>query len=103
MTKNPLINALSATGYIILVVTLLNYVQLTQGNKPDSAFAPVIFLSLLTFSVATMGYLIFYQPIQLLIDGKKKEAVRLFGQTLAVFGGITLLISIVVFSGIVPL
>jgi hypothetical protein len=103
MTKNPLINALSATSYIILVVILLNYVQLTQGSKPDSAFAPVIFLSLLTFSVATMGYLIFYQPVQMLIDGKKREAVRLFGQTLAIFGGITLLISIVVFSGIVPL
>lgn len=98
MTKNPTLNALSATAYIVLVVSIMNLIMKTQGSKPDPAFAPVIFLSLLTMSVAVMGYLFFYQPLQLLIDGKKKEAVNLFVRTIGVFALITLIGSILLFS-----
>lgn len=101
MSKNPIVNALSASIYIILVVAIINVIMKTQGNKPDSAFAPIIFLSLLTLSVAIMGYIFFYQPVVLLIDGKKKEALNLFVQTVAVFGVITALVSITVFSGLI--
>ena len=89
MTKNPLINAVSASGYIILITSVMNYITRTQGDKPDTPFAPVIFLSLLTLSVAVMAYLFFYQPLQLLLEGKKKEAVKLFTQTIGVFTVIT--------------
>jgi hypothetical protein len=36
-----------------------------------------------------MGYLFFYQPVQLFIEGKKKQAVNLFIQTVGVFAVIT--------------
>lgn len=101
MTKNPFINAFGASGYITLVATVMNFISKTQGGKPDPFFAPVIFISLLTFSVAVMGYLFFYEPAQLLISGKKNEALKLFVQTLGVFGAITVIVSVLVFSGII--
>ena len=86
MTKNPLINSASALGYIILISTALNYVSHINKGKPDTMFAPIAFLSLFTFSAALMGYFFLYQPIQLYLDGKKKEATYLFTRTLLYFG-----------------
>ena len=101
MTKNPLYNALGAASYIAIVVAVLNYISQTQGNKPDTAFAPVIFISLLTLSVSVMAYVFFYQPLQYLIDGKKKEAVKLLTQTIGVFAGFTAVLLILLLSGII--
>src|SRR3989344_1149472 len=101
MSKNPIINALSAAGYIGLVVSVINLISLTHKNKPDTAFAPIVFLSLLTLSVAVMAYLFFYQPLQFFIEGKKKEAANLFIQTLGYFGAFTLVVLILLFSGLI--
>lgn len=96
MTKNPLINALCASAYIIAVVTVMTLATQSLRNKPDTFFAPIMFLSILTLSVAVMAYLFFYQPIQLYIEDKKKQAVDLFLQTVLVFAGITSLILVLV-------
>ncbi len=101
MFKNPILNALSAAGYIGLVVSVLNILSITQGNKPDPAFAPVVFLSSLTLSVAVMATLFLYQPLQLFIEGKKKQAVNLFTQTVGVFAVFTLLVLVLLFSGLI--
>lgn len=101
MSKNPIINALSAAGYIGLVVSVINLISLTHRNKPDTAFAPVVFLSLLTLSVTVMAFLFFYQPLQLFIEGKKKEAVNLFVKTVGVFAAFTAVVLILLFSGVI--
>ncbi len=89
MSKNPIINALSASGYILLIVTVMTFVTHPLRNKPDTFFAPIVFLSVLTLSVTVMAFLFFYQPLQLIIEGKKKEAVNLFIKTVGVFATIT--------------
>lgn len=99
MTKNPFLNALSASGYIVIVVSVMTFLSQTQKNKPDTFLAPILALSLLTLSVAVMAYVFFYQPLQLFLDGKKKQAINLFLQTVAVFAGITLLIFILLYLG----
>lgn len=101
MTKNPFLNALSASGYIFLVVSVMTFVSQTQRHKPDTFLAPVIILSMLTLSVAVMAYVFFYQPLQLFIAGKKKEGVDLFAKTVGIFAGITVLAFILLFSGII--
>ena len=101
MTKNPLINALGASGYIVLIASIMNLITKTLGNKPDTPFAPIIFLSVLTLSTSVMAYIFFYQPLQLLIDGKKKEAVKLFTQTIGVFAVITASALILLLSGLI--
>lgn len=80
---------------------VMNFIMKTQGDKPDTPFAPVVFLSLLTLSVTVMACLFFYQPLQLFIEGKKKEAVKLFVQTVGVFGAITVVVLIILFSGLI--
>ena len=89
MTKNPFINAFGAAAYIFLVVTVMTFVTQPLRNKPDTFFAPIMLLFVLTLSVAVMAYLFFYQPLLLFIDGKKKDAVQLFVKTVGVFAVIT--------------
>lgn len=101
MSKNPIINAFGASAYIILVVTIMTFVTQPLKNKPDTFFAPITFLSVLTLSVAVMAFLFFYQPLQLFIEGKKKEAVNLFVKTVGVFGAITMMALILLFSGLI--
>lgn len=101
MTKNPILNALGASVYILLGVVVMSFVSKPLANKPDTFFAPVVFLSLLTLSVAVMAFVFFYQPIQLLIDGKKKEAFDLLSKTISVFGLITLFALLLLYLGLI--
>jgi hypothetical protein len=101
MTKNPLINALSASAYIIFGVTIMSFVTEPLKNKPDTFFAPIVFLSLLTLSVAVMAFLFFYQPVMLFIADQKKEAVNLFVKTTGIFATITAISLVLLFSGVI--
>lgn len=101
MTKNPIINAFGASAYIILVVTIMTFVTKPLQNKPDTFFAPITFLSVLTLSVAVMAFLFFYQPLQLFIEGKKREAINLFVKTTGFFAVFTAVILILLFSGLI--
>ena len=101
MSKNPVINALSASIYIILVVSVMTFVTQPLRNKPDTFFAPITLLFVLTLSVAVMAYLFFYQPLILFIDGKKKEAVNFFVKTVGVFAVFTAVVLVLLFSGLV--
>src|SRR4030043_1402102 len=101
MSKNPFINALSASAYIILIVSVMTFVTQPLKNKPDTFFAPITFLSVLTLSVAVMAFLFFYQPLQLFIEGKRKEAVNLFVKTVGIFAAFTILALILLFYGLI--
>ena len=101
MSKNPIINALSASAYIILVVGIMTVVTQPLRNKPDTFFAPITFLSVLTLSVAVMGFLFFYQPLQLFIERKQKEAVDLFAQTVGIFAALTAVTLILLYSRLI--
>ena len=101
MSKNPLINALGASAYIFLIVSVMTFVTQPLRNKPDTFFAPITALFVLTLSVAVMAFLFFYQPLLLLIDGKKKEAVGLFVKTVGIFAVITTIVLILLFSGLI--
>ncbi len=101
MTKNPIINALGAASYIAIIVGVMNFVTHILKDKPDTAFAPVVFLSLLTLSVVVMGYMFFYQPVQLFIEGKKKLAINLFVHTVGIFAVFTIVVLTLLLSGII--
>ncbi len=100
MSKNPFINALSASAYIFIVVSVMNFVTQPLRNKPDTFFAPITVLFVLTLSVAVMAYLFFYQPLLLFIEGKKKEAVNLFVKTVGIFAAVTAVVLVLLFSGL---
>lgn len=100
MSKNPLVNATAASGYIILVVSIMTLVTRPLRDKPDTFFAPITMLFVLTLSVTVMAYLFFYQPLLLFIDGKQKASVDLFIKTVGIFAAITTLVLILLFSGV---
>lgn len=101
MSKNSIINALSASVYIVLVVSVMTFVTQPLKNKPDTFFAPIVVLFVLTLSTAIMGFLFFYQPLLFLIEGRRKEAVDLFVKTVGAFGVITTVILALLFFGII--
>jgi hypothetical protein len=99
MTKNPLINALLAILYVILVSSILYYGTIVKlGN--NSIIAPIAMISLFTFSAATMGYLFLYQPFVLYFNNKKKTALDLFLKTLLIFGSATIILFALLFFGV---
>lgn len=95
-----MINSLMATAYIAIVVIVMSFGSKMMA-KEDSFFAPIAMISLFTLSAAVMAYLFCLQPILLYLDGKKKQAVKLFLQTVGVFGLSTLVLLLLLFFRVV--
>jgi hypothetical protein len=91
MTKNPIYNAIAAEVYILLVASVMRFIIKQNSGKPDTFFDPIVILSLLTLSVAVMGYIFFLKPVLMYIDGEKKEAITLLLQTILSFAVITII------------
>ena len=89
MSRNPYSSAFLAAAYIVFVVLLISYGPAYVRDKPDTILAPMAMLSLLVFSVVLMGYLFFLQPVQMFLEGQKREAVDFFTKTLGAFAVIT--------------
>lgn len=100
MSRNPFFNAGAATIYILIVASVMFYGTKFAGPS-NSVIAPIAAISLFTLSAAIMAYVFGYQPALLFLDGKKKEAVNLFLQTVGVFAAVTAVILLLFFSGII--
>ncbi len=90
MTRNPLLNAGAAAAYIGAVVLFITY--MSGSDEPDTILAPLAMISLLVLSVLMMAYCFFFQPMQMYLDGQKREAIRLFTQTVAAFAVIVVVL-----------
>lgn len=99
MTKNPVINALVASLYIVFIGSIMFFGSQYAAHGP-SFLAPIAIISLFTLSAAVMGYVFCYTPIVMYFDGKKKQAVQLFLQTVGVFGVITAVALGLLFVGV---
>lgn len=99
MTTKPLYNALLAIGYIALIITGVFLSSTLFPFAEESIFIPMGMLSLLVLSAAIMAFLFFYQPVLMLIEGKREEAVKFFLKTIGIFAlgtGILLLTALLV-------
>lgn len=90
MNKKPFYNAVLAAGYINIVVSFMYWIGNLAHVPEDNMFMPITMLATLVLSVSVMAFLFFYQPILLLLDGKRPEAVKLFLSTVAIFAGFTI-------------
>lgn len=95
---NPFLSAAAASAYICAFVLLIIARQPPIEHTVVPILAPVIFLSLLVLSVSVMGFLFFYQPLIMLIDGKRTEAVGYFARAVGTFAALTLIVAIVALS-----
>ncbi|MEK7646842.1 MAG: hypothetical protein AAB378_00520 [Patescibacteria group bacterium] len=70
--KHAAVNAFATALYIVAIASFLFYVPKFFGeNKADTVLVPIVMLSLLVFSAALVGVLIFGRPILWYLDGKK--------------------------------
>ena len=90
LNKNPIVNALLALGYIVIVAFVMRYAS--KAVTDEGFIVPIAAISLFTFSAAVMGYLFLSRPLELYFDGQKKEATQFFLKTLGIFGILTVLI-----------
>jgi hypothetical protein len=85
MSRNPILNALAAIGYIVVVAFFMSLVP-QIAPEPSSSLGPLVgILILFVFSAAVTSYLVVGMPLRLFLEGEKKEAVSLFMKTLAAF------------------
>ncbi|MBI1754695.1 hypothetical protein HY250_00375 [Candidatus Azambacteria bacterium] len=89
--KTAFLNALLTALYIVAIASFLFYGPKAFGShNADTVLVPIVMLSLLVFSVALVGSLLFGRPVLWYMDGKKKEAVSLLAHTLGIFLTITI-------------
>ena len=98
MTPNPFYNALFAISYIVTLVSVAILTPKLLGGPEESIIYPMIGLSIFVLSAAVMAYLFFYQPVVMLIEGKRDEAVKLFLKTVGIFACATLVLLVVSIS-----
>lgn len=96
MSWNPYLNAIGAAGYIWGIGLLIHHIASLHHDTPDNLTGSIAFISLVVFSAAVMGFLFFYRPAVLLIEGKRDEAAFFFLKTLGTFGAITVLVLLTV-------
>lgn len=87
MTKNQMFgyslgHAAGAMLYISAIAWLLSNAKNLFGEAEAVIWVPIAMLSLLTFSVAVMGVLIFGRPVMLYLNSQKKEAMNFLFHTL---------------------
>lgn len=99
MTKNPFLNALCASLYIVSI-SFVMYFGSQLAPKDDSILAPIAVISLFTLSAAVMGYIFCFQPAQIYLGGKKSQGIKLFLQTVVIFGLLTMLALAFLFTGL---
>lgn len=99
MNKYPVIHGLAAFLYVVFIVSIMNFGSAVTSEPNDFA-AAIAIISLLTLSVAVMGYLFFFQPFSLYFSNKKKESVEFFLQTVITFGVFTVSMLILMFAGV---
>ncbi len=97
--KNPYFNGFLAEFYIIILVSTVYFWG--RPNTPDKFLDPAIFLSVFVLSAALMGYLFLGEPVQLFLNGEKRQAFSFFFKTVASFALLTFVIVIlrIVFMG----
>lgn len=95
--KKPFLNALGAAVYIVVIVLVAQAVGsvLKEGN--DTIIIPMTMLSLFVLSAAIMGYLFLSEPLTLLTEGRKQEAVVYFAKIVGIFACFVAVFTIVLF------
>jgi hypothetical protein len=81
--KPAAMSALGTALYIAVVVTVIFNLPKSFDQEPN-VFIPMAMLMLFVLSAGITGFLMVGRPVMWYIDGKKKEAVQLFGASVGI-------------------
>ena len=90
--KNPYLSAAAASAYICAFALFIIARQPPIEHTVVPILVPVVMLSLLVLSVSVMAFLFFYQPLVLILDGKREEALHYFAHMVGTFAAVTAVI-----------
>lgn len=82
LIKISLLNSVGVLVYVSLVALIMQNGEKIFG-KMQNYLGPIAFLLLFILSAGVTGALVLGRPILFYLDGKKVEAIKLFGFTLA--------------------
>jgi hypothetical protein len=91
MKKKAFINSFLTSLYIVAIGLFFYYGSLIKIGRVNTFLAPITMLFLFVFSAAITSFLLVGKPMQMYIDGKKKEALSLITYTLGFFFIFTLI------------
>lgn len=89
MIREAFMRAALAELYIIGVALLITQVFERFLPDEDTFMTPIVVLSLLVLSVATMAYLFFGKPLEFGFDGEAGRGLRFLLATIASFAVLT--------------
>jgi|SRR3989344_5018497 len=95
--KKPFLHALVAALYIVVIVFVVNFVTSLLQSESETIIIPMIMLSLFVLSAAVMGFLFLSEPLYLLMENKKKEAITFFVKVVGIFACFVIVFTILVF------
>lgn len=95
--KKPFLHALGAVLYIIIIVNVVQISSYFLENQNGTILAPMIMLSLFVLSAAVMGFLFLSEPLYLLTENKKQDAITWFGKVVGFFACFLALFTILLF------
>jgi hypothetical protein len=95
--KKPFLYASGAALYIIIVVVILQTASYVFKNMSGTMFVPMAMLSMFVLSAAIMGYLFLSEPLYLLLENRKQEAVTFFAKIVGFFACFVALFAILLF------
>jgi|SRR3989344_2905993 len=92
--KKPFLHALAAALYIVVIVFVVQGVTSILRIEEGTLLIPMTMLSLFVLSAAIMGYLFLSEPLYLLAENRKQEAIVWFGKIVGIFACFVLLYAI---------
>ncbi len=95
--KKPFLHALAAALYIAAIVLAINFVTSFLKGQNGGLIIPMAMLSLFVLSAAVMGFLFLSEPLAMLIQNRKQEAIIFFAKTVGFFACFGIVFGILVF------
>lgn len=89
--KQAFLNSFFTVLYVVAVGSFMYFGTQIKLGRTNTILAPIAMLLLFVFSASLTGFLIVGKPLQMYIDGKKKEALSLLTYTLVFFFVFTLI------------
>jgi len=100
--KKPFLYASSAILYIVVLVSASNLAVHVLQDKPETILIPMTILSLFVLSASIMGFLFLSEPLSLLIENKKHEAIVCFAQIVGFFACFVAVFILLLFFSPIP-
>lgn len=100
--KKPFLHALTAALYIVVIVLVVQVVGFALQDQNETIIIPMTMLSLFVLSAAVMGFLFLSEPLYLLAENRKQEAIVFFAKVVGFFACFVAVFTILLFLTSTP-